>query len=218
MMRTFIAAALGAAFLVGATGCGGSSSSSPPPPSALLHPSSLSKTAPATFKAEFTTTQGAFVVTVKRSWAPLGADRFYNLVYNHFYDDQPLFRVLPGFVTQWGISGTPAIAKAWQNATIKDDPVTHHNAQGTITFATGGPNTRTTQVFVNLVSNASQLDSMGFALFGTITSGLSVFANLYSGYGEGPSNSQNLIVQKGADWIRTNYPKLDWVKTARIVH
>ena len=216
MKRAVISAVLGAAFVVGTAGCG--SSAPPPAPTALLHPSALHKTAPATFKAEFTTTQGSFVVTVTRSWAPLGADRFYNLVYDHFYDDQPLFRVLPGFVVQWGISGNPAIATAWQNANITDDPVGHHNVKGTITFATGGPNTRTTQVFVNLVSNAAQLDSLGFAPFGTITSGFSVFAHLYSGYGEGPSNDQSLIAQKGADWVRTNYPKLDWVKTARIVH
>jgi len=215
MKRTILAAALGAALVVGAAGCGGGSSSPPAPPNALLHPSSLNKTAPATFKAKFTTTKGSFVVSVTRSWAPLGADRFYNLVYNHFYDDQPLFRVVPGFVVQWGISGTPAVANAWQNATIKDEPVTHSNVQGTITFAkTALPNSRTTQVFVNLVSNASLLDPQGFAPFGTITSGFSVFAHLYSGYGDGPN--QGLMVQKGAPWVRANYPNLDWIKSARI--
>src|SRR5262249_51360035 len=123
--------------------------------------------APATFKVEFTTTKGSFVITVTRSWAPIGADRFYNLVLNHYYDNEPIFRVYPGFVVQWGISGTPAVAKAWQFATIPDDPVAHSNTARTVTFATAGANTRTTQLFVNLVSNASSLDSMGFAPFGS---------------------------------------------------
>ena len=215
MKRAVVSAALCAAFVAGAAACG--NSAPPAPPSALLHPSGLNKTAPATFKAQFTTTQGSFVVTVTRSWAPLGADRFYNLVLNHFYDNEPLFRVVPGFVVQWGISATPAVAKAWQFATIKDDPVTHQNVAGTITYATAGPNTRTTQVFVNLVSNTS-LDSQGFAPFGTITSGFSVFSHLYSGYGEDPSNNQGVLVQKGADWVHSTYPKLDWITTARIVH
>jgi peptidyl-prolyl cis-trans isomerase A (cyclophilin A) len=212
MKRTIIAAVLGAIAL-GAAGCGGGSS--PPTSSALLHPSSLNKTAPDTFKAEFTTTQGSFVVTVTRSWAPLGADRFYNLVSNHYYDDQPLFRVLPGFVVQWGISGTPAIAKAWESATIEDDPVAHSNDTGTITFATSGPNSRTTQVFVNLAANSS-LDSQGFSPFGTVTSGFSVFTDLYSGYGD--TFDQGTFTQSGASWVHTNFPKLDWIQSARIVN
>jgi peptidyl-prolyl cis-trans isomerase A (cyclophilin A) len=211
MKRTVVSAVLGAVVVVAAAGCGGGAAA---PPSALLHPSGLNKTAPATFKAEFTTTQGSFVVTVTRSWAPLGADRFYNLVSNHYYDDQPIFRVVPGFVVQWGISGTPAVAKAWQNATIKDDPPNHSNDQGTITFATSGPNSRTTQVFVNLVANAN-LDSQGFTPFGTVTSGFSVFSHLYSGYGDG--FDQGALTQNGASWVHQNFPKLDWIKTARIV-
>jgi peptidyl-prolyl cis-trans isomerase A (cyclophilin A) len=203
MTRPVIAAVLAAAIISGvATACGGSSHEGQ---------------APATFSARFDTTKGPFVVTVNRSWAPKGADRFYNLVRDHFYDNQPLFRVLPGFVVQWGISGKPATAKTWQNATIKDDPVTHPNAKGTITFATSGPNSRTTQVFVNLADNA-RLDSMGFSPFGTITGGFPVFSRLYSGYGESASDNQAQITQDGAPWVRENYPKLDWIKTARLVH
>jgi len=202
-----------AAVLAGVVAVGVAAASSGP---SLLHPSSLHKKAPAVFKAKFRTTKGSFVVTVYRKWAPKGADRFYNLVYYHFYDSQPLFRVDPGFVVQWGISGTPAIAKAWQDANLKDDPVTRHNLKGTITFATAGPNTRTTQVFVNLVAN-TQLDSMGFAPFGTITSGFSVFGRLYHGYKETASNHQADIANYGAQWVRKHYPKLDWIKTARIV-
>ena len=163
------------------------------------------------------TTKGPFVVTVTRSWAPLGADRFYKLVSDHFYDNQPIFRVLPGFVVQWGISGNPAVSKTWQNASIKDDPVTHSNVKGTITFATSGPNTRGAQLFVNLGAN-SGLDSQGFSPFGTVTSGFSVFNRLYSGYGENASNAQGPITQYGAPWVHTHFPRLDWIKTARLVH
>jgi peptidyl-prolyl cis-trans isomerase A (cyclophilin A) len=219
MTRAVFAAVLAAAIIAGvAAGCGGggsggggggSSSSTP-------SPSSLHAQAPATFSAQFDTTKGPFVVDVTRSWAPKGADRFYNLVRSHFYDNQPIFRVIPGFVAQWGISGTPAVAKAWQNATIKDDPVMHSNDKGTITFATSGANSRTTQLFVNLAAN-SQLDSMGFSPFGTITSGLSVFDHLYSGYGEDASNEQPEITNSGASWVHQHFPKLDWIKTARIV-
>lgn len=202
MTRSIIAAALAAAIISGAaTACGGSS-----------HEGQV----PATFSARFDTTKGPFVVQVTRSWAPKGADRFYELVHDHFYDNQPIFRVYQGFVVQWGISGTPAIAKKWQDATIKDDPVTHSNTKGTITFATSGPNSRTTQVFVNLASNTS-LDSQGFSPFGTVTSGFSVFNHLYAGYGEDASNNQANITQYGAAWVHENYPNLDWIKTARLV-
>jgi len=182
MKRSVLAATLAAAIIFGAaTACGGSSS-----PKGQVS---------STFSARFDTTKGPFVVTVTRSWAPRGADRFYNLVRSHFYDNQPIFRVLPGFVVQWGISGTPSVARKWQNATINDDPVTHSNDKGTITFATSGPNTRTTQLFVNLTANSS-LDSQGFAPFGTVTSGLSVFDHLYSGYGD--TFDQGAFTQQGA--------------------
>jgi peptidyl-prolyl cis-trans isomerase A (cyclophilin A) len=207
MKRAFLAAALCAAIAVGVAAASGGPS--------LLHPSSLRLKAPATFKAKFKTTKGTFVVTVHRSWAPKGADRFYNLVYYHFYDNQPLFRVDPGFVVQWGISMTPKIAKAWQYANIRDDPVTHKNLKGTITFAISGKNSRTTQVFVNLTSN--NFGKSPFAPFGTITSGFSVFTHLYHGYGDGPTQAQAYLTDYGAKWVHKNYPKLDWITTARIV-
>ena len=208
MKRSVIAAVLAAAIAVGVASASGGPS--------LLRPSSLHKTAPAVFKAKFRTTKGSFVVTVHRKWAPKGADRFYNLVYYHFYDNQPLFRVEPGFVVQWGISGKPAIAKAWQQADIKDDPVMHSNVKGTITFATAGPNTRTTQVFVNVGAN-SFLNSSGFAPFGVVTSGFSVFSQLYHGYKEKASTQQADITNYGTPWVRKHFPKLDWIKTARLV-
>ncbi len=201
MTRSVLAATLAAAIVLGAaTACGGGSSST--------------GQAPATFSARFDTTKGPFVVKVDRSWAPRGADRFYNLVKDHFYDNQPIFRVLPGFVAQWGISGTPSVAKKWQNATIKDDPVKHSNDKGTITFATSGADTRTTQLFVNLANN-SNLDTQGFSPFGTVTSGFPVFNKLYSGYGD--TFDQGAFTQEGASWVRQNFPKLDWIKTARLV-
>ena len=216
MTRAALAAVLAAAIISGVAAASGGPS--------LLNPASLHAKAPATFKARFTTTKGPFVVKVTRSWAPKGADRFYNLIKNRFYDNQPLFRVVlkpVPFVVQWGISGNPAIAKAWQYAHLKDDPVTHSNAKGTITFANAGKNTRTTQVFVNLVSNTF-LDNTkrypGFAPFGVIKSGFSVFKHLYAGYGEGPTQYQSSLTRYGEKWVRRWYPKLDWIKTARLAH
>jgi len=205
MTRSLLAAALAAALIAGAaTACGGGGGSG----------GSSNDQAPDTFKARFDTTKGPFEVTVNRDWAPKGADRFYNLVKDHYYDNQPIFRVVPGFVVQWGISGDPATAKKWQDATIKDDPVKHSNDQGTITFATQGADSRTTQVFVNLVAN-SGLDSQGFSPFGTVTSGFPVFNKLYSGYGDG--FDQGALTENGASWARENFPNLDWIKTARLV-
>jgi peptidyl-prolyl cis-trans isomerase A (cyclophilin A) len=201
MTRSVLAATLAATIIFGAaTACGGSSPTGQ---------------APATFSARFETTKGPFVVKVNRNWAPLGADRFYELVKTHFYDNQPLFRVVPGFVVQWGISGNPSVAKRWQDARIKDDPVKHSNEKGTITFATSGADSRTTQVFVNLAPN-SNLDSQGFSPFGTVTSGFSVLNDLYSGYGD--NFDQGALTQYGAPWARRNFPKLDWIKTARLVN
>ena len=182
----------------------------------LLHPRSLHKIAPAIYKVRFRTTKGPFVVKVHKSWAPKGANRFYNLAYYHFYDNQPLFRVVPGFVVQWGIHMKPAIAKAWQAATIQDDPNPLNNSQWRMTFATSGPNTRTTQVFVNLVGHGQSFGP-AFAPFGEIIRGSSVFNKLYHGYGEGPSNNQGKMTQGGETWVRKWYPRLDWITTARLV-
>jgi len=138
---------------------------------ALLNPSTLTAKAPEVYEVKFTTTKGEFVVQVTRTWAPLGADRFYNLVVNKFFDDASFFRVLSGFVVQFGLNADPQVSKVWRAATIKDDPVKQSNRPGYITFATAGPNTRTTQVFINLGNNG-QLDSMGFAPLGLVTQGM----------------------------------------------
>jgi peptidyl-prolyl cis-trans isomerase A (cyclophilin A) len=207
MKRALLAAIAAAAIVAGAAAASGPS---------LLHPASLHAKAPAVFRARFTTTKGAFVVTVHRKWAPRGADRFYNLVHAGFYDQQRLFRVVPGFVVQWGISGTPKIAKAWQNANIQDDPVRHTNARGTIVFADAGPNTRSTQVFVNLAAN-TQLDGQGFAPFGVVTSGFATLQHLYHGYGERPTADQAQFTQQGEAFFRKHFPKLDRILKARVL-
>lgn len=186
----------------------------------LYRPASLNEKAPATYRVKFTTTQGDLVIEVTRDWAPLGADRFYNLVKNGFYNDASIFRVLPGFVVQFGISPKPAIARAWQNATIKDDPVVQNNLRGFVTFATGGPNTRTTQVFINLADN-TRLDGMGFSPFGKVVEGMEVVEKLYSGYGEGAPQGngpdQGRITAEGKAYLDKNFPKLDSIKTAVIL-
>lgn len=190
----------------------GVASAAPPP---LLHPESLHAKAPAVYRVSFVTTKGPFVVTVHRALAPLGADRFYNLVRARFFDGVTFFRVVKGFVVQFGISPDPAVSRAWQNATIKDDPVKTSNTPGTITFADAGPNTRTTQVFLNVGSNAA-LDGQGFSPFGRVTKGMGVVDRLYGGYGEGPTGDQQQISTQGNAFLRKQFPKLDSIVTARI--
>ena len=182
--------------------------------SALLHPASLNAKAPDTYEVKFTTTKGDFVVRVTRAWAPLGADRFYNLVQHGFFTDAAFFRLVPGFIVQFGLSADPAVNKVWRSANIKDDTVTQSNRPGTLTFATAGPNTRTTQLFINYGNNAS-LDNQGFAPFGTVTSGMDVVQKLYSGYGERPD--QGAITMQGKAYIDRNYPKLDSIKSATVL-
>jgi peptidyl-prolyl cis-trans isomerase A (cyclophilin A) len=184
----------------------------------LLHPATLKAQAPAEYDAKFTTTKGDFVVHVTRAWAPLGADRFYNLVKHHFYDGAALFRVVSGFVVQFGLGPDPAVNKAWADAMIKDDPVTQSNKPGYVTYAAGGQNTRTTQVFINLGNNAA-LDKYPdhFAPFGQVTSGMDVVQQFYSGYADAPTGKQGEITSGGKAFLEKNYPKLDIIKAAVIV-
>jgi peptidyl-prolyl cis-trans isomerase A (cyclophilin A) len=172
--------------------------------------------APAHYTVAFVTTKGTFDVAVTRAWAPHGADRFYQLVRARYYDGNRLFRVIPGFVVQFGIAPKPAVAKRWANVTIPDDPVRRSNAPGTITFAaTSAPNSRTTQVFVNLGNNA-QLDTMRFAPFGKVTRGMTVLGKLYSGYGEQPTGAQQQMTEQGDAFVKRTFPKLDRILRARI--
>lgn len=190
---------------------------------ALKDPSKLTEEAPATFKAKFTTTKGDVVVEVHRDWAPKGADRFYNLVKNGYYTDIAFFRVIQSprkFMAQFGIHGDPVIGAAWREARIQDDPQKESNTRGRITFATAGPNTRTSQLFINYADN-SNLDSMGFAPFGEVVSGMDVVDSLYSGYGEGAPRGrgpdQGRLQAEGNTYLKAEFPELDYLKSASIV-
>lgn len=185
----------------------------------LANPAALKERAPATYRVKLDTSKGPVVIEVTRAWAPNGADRFYNLVKNGFYDNVRFFRVISGFMVQFGINGDPRIQAGWRTAAIPDDPVTQSNKRGMITFATAGPNTRTSQVFINFGDNA-MLDSRGFAPFGRVVSGMEVVDKLYAGYGEGaPSGrgpDQSRIQAEGNAYLTRDFPNLDYVKKATI--
>jgi peptidyl-prolyl cis-trans isomerase A (cyclophilin A) len=185
----------------------------------LGNPAALNEQAPAVYKVNVDSSKGRFVLEVHRDWAPLGADRFYNLVKNGFYDNARFFRVISGFMVQFGINGDPKVSAVWREANIKDDPVRQSNLRGTITFATAGPNTRTTQVFINFADNRS-LDRMGFAPFGRVVSGMDVVDALYSGYGEGAPRGngpdQQRVQNQGNAYLTQDFAKLDYIKKATI--
>ena len=180
----------------------------------LKNPASLKETAPATYKANFDTSAGAIVIEVHRDWAPLGADRFYNLVKNGFFDNARFFRVVPNFMVQFGMNGDPAVTAAWQGATLKDEPTKETNKKGYVTFAkTGAPNSRGTQVFINFKDNGF-LDSQGFAPFGQVVSGMDVAEKITSQYGESPN--QGRITVEGNAYLTKEFPKLDYIRKATI--
>jgi peptidyl-prolyl cis-trans isomerase A (cyclophilin A) len=185
----------------------------------LANPAALTEQAPATYRARFDTSKGVFVIQVHRAWAPRGADRFYNLVKNGFYDNVRFFRVLSGFMAQFGINGDPALMAKWRVARIADDPVKQSNGRGSISFATAGPGTRTTQVFINFGNNGA-LDRMGFAPFGQVVSGMNVVDALYAGYGEGAPQGngpdQNRIQMEGNRYLSHDFKRLDYIKKATI--
>jgi len=184
---------------------------------ALLRPTLLKDKAPAQYKVKFVTTRGEFTIDVTRAWAPLGADRFYNLVKHHFYDNASVFRVVPSFVAQFGISAYPAVTTAWKGTDIQDDPVTQSNKKGYITFATAGPNTRTTQVFIDLQDNA-RLDRMGFAPFGVVEGdGMKVVEMFYDQYGDNAGPDQPKIEKEGKPYLDKGWPKLDTIKSATLL-
>lgn len=188
---------------------------------ALLKPETLTEQAPATFRVKFQTTRGAFTIRVTRAWAPLGADRFYNLAKHHFFDGTAFFRMLPGFVAQWGINGRPDVSKAWSEATIKDDPVTQSNKKGRVTFALDGPASRTTQLFINLRDNI-KLDTMGFAPFGEVEEpGLKVVESFFAAYGEGAPRGlgpdQGRIEKEGQKYLEDNFSMLDRIQTTTLL-
>jgi len=185
---------------------------------ALLHPALLKEKAPETFAVKFETTRGDFTVNVTRAWAPVGADRFYNLIKHHFYDNMVVYRVVPDFVVQFGISSYPAVAAAWSDANIKDDPVTQSNKRGYVTYAKSSrPNSRSTQLFISFRDN-SALDSQGFAPFGVIDAeGMKVVEMLYDQYGDQPTGEQDEITKLGKAYLDRKYPKLDVIKRATLI-
>ena len=188
--------------------------------SALLAPEKAQEKAPKVFKARFTTTKGDFTVEAHRDWAPHGADRFYNLVKVGYFDDAAFFRAVTGFMVQFGLHGSPEVNAKWRAAGIPDDPAAgESNKRGAITFATAGPNTRTTQLFINYSDN-SNLDGMGFTPFGKVVAGMETLDALHQGYGDAPPHGmgpdQGRIQMEGNAYLKREYPRLDYVKTARL--
>lgn len=185
---------------------------------ALMEPDgdAMKKRAPDTFRVRFATSKGTFAVAVERALSPHGADRFYNLVRSGYYNGNKFFRVVPGFVVQWGMSGDPELNRTWANATIPDDPVQTSNARGTITYAKPGmPNSRSTQVFINFKDNAF-LDPQGFAPFGRVVEGMDVVESLNGEYGDGPSRQQQQIGNQGNAFLEEKYPNLDHITSATV--
>lgn len=186
----------------------------------LRNPATLKEKAPDAFKVKFETSVGAFVIEVTRAWAPLGADRFYNLVKAGFFDEVRFFRAIPNFMVQFGIHGDPTVSAAWRSARIGVDPVKQSNKRGFITYAMGAsPDTRTTQVFINFRDN-SNLDSMGFAPFGQVVEGMDVVDKIYTGYGEGAPRGkgpeQGRVQMEGNAFLTKEFPKMDYVKKATL--
>ena len=201
----------------------GAAANAPATSPALLKPDAQALAAPApdTFRVAFETTKGRFVVEGYRAWAPLGADRFYHLARLGFFDENRFFRVLEGFIAQFGVNGDPRANKAFEDLTLGVDPVKETNARGTVTFAMGAsPATRTTQMFINFRDNR-QLDEMGFAPVGRVVEGMEVVDQLYAGYGEGaPSGfgpDQMRLAWEGNTYVAQQFPKLDYIRKATIV-
>ena len=201
----------------GNAGGGGSAASS-----ALIKPdkNAIAAPAPDSFKVAVETSKGNFTILAHRDWAPRGVDRFYHLVKLGYFDDTRFFRVLNGFMAQFGVHGDPKVNAAWEPLQFEDDPVKQSNKRGTVTFATGGPNTRTTQLFINYGDNAN-LDAMGFAPIGEVVDGMTVVDSLYADYGEGAPQGggpdQGRIASEGNAYLTQSFPKLDFIRSARIL-
>ncbi len=232
MRRLSMLSVLAALVCCGCEGGGGTQPDPPVPAAPPLQPgvikmapkgpeapapvSNLPKS-PDLYRVKFETTKGDFVIEVHRDWAPNGSDRFHELVEAKFYDGVKFFRVIDGFMVQFGISGDPAITSEWREKTIADDPVVKSNTRGFVTFAkTGLPDSRTTQLFINFADN-SQLDSKGFAPFAEVVSGMDVVDALNKEYGATPSDYQPEIQAQGNAFLEQKFPNLDAVKTARVV-
>lgn len=189
----------------------------PAPPAATPSATPAVDPAPAEFRVRLETSKGPIVIAVHRDWSPNGVDRFHHLVQTGFYDDVRFFRVVPGFVVQFGMHGDPARNAEWANNNLLDEPVKQPNRRGTITYAkTMMPNTRSSQLFINLGDN-SMLDAQGFAPFGEVVEGMDVVEKLNAEYGGAPSNRQGEIAAEGNAFLNREYPKLDFIRTAKVV-
>ncbi len=182
--------------------------------SASPAPTTAATQAPDSFRVAFETTRGNFVVDVIRGWSPRGVDRFHELVNSGYFTDVAFFRVLPGFVAQFGMHGDPAVNRRWDDRPIQDDPVAQSNKRGTIVFATAGPNTRGNQFFINFADNAG-LDRQGFSPFGRVVEGMAVVDSIYAGYGETPDQSR--VAAEGNAYLKRDFPRLDYIKAVRVV-
>ena len=205
--------------LLGVTACGDNGGEAEPIDLTAVS-TNLQGTAPDVFRARFETSKGDFVVEVTRAWSPAGADRFYNLVSHGYLDGVRFFRVIEGFMVQFGINGDPELAALLREASILDDPVVESNTRGKLTFAkTGLPNSRSTQIFINFGANTN-LDALGFSPFGEIVEGMEVVDQLYSGYGEGAPNGngpdQSRVQEEGNAYLNAEFPNLDYVERASI--
>lgn len=185
---------------------------------AVLAPEKATEKAPKSYKVKFVTSQGDIVFEINRAWSPNGADRFYNLVKIGFFDDVAMFRAIKGFMIQFGIHGNPTVSAKWAEAKINDDNANKDasNTPGMLTFATAGPNTRTSQLFINLGNNA-RLDAQGFTPFGKVVEGMDVVKKLNTEYGENSPGVQGGFQAKGNAFISKRYPNLDYIKSAEIV-
>jgi len=225
MLKTSRFSSIGTAVTLALVAACSSEAKNEPPTndSPLLHPTAemLSERAPDTVRVRFETSKGPFVVEAYRDWAPNGVDRFYQLARAGFYDGDRFFRVLTGFMAQFGLHGDPKVTSVWHERSIPDDPVKHSNARGTITFAArGAPNSRTTQLFINYRDNAN-LDGMGFSPFGVVTEGMAAVDSLYAAYGEGapdgPGPDQERASAQGNVYLQRDFPKLDYITKATVL-
>jgi peptidyl-prolyl cis-trans isomerase A (cyclophilin A) len=211
-MRTALAAVFVSIAMIGC--------SSPEPAKKEAKAPTKPETAPDIFQVNLDTSKGPVVIEVHRDWAPIGADHFYSLVKTGFYDGDRFFRVVRNFVVQFGVNGDPQVNRLWSNVSLPDDPVKQHNTRGTISYATRGPNTRSTQVFINLKDNRASLDGTGFAPFGKVTSGMDAVDSLYNSYGDMPPRGQgpdpSQIAVQGNDYLVNHFPRLDYIKKAAI--
>jgi cyclophilin family peptidyl-prolyl cis-trans isomerase len=197
-----------------AAGCGSNRSSS-----SALTAGGPDPRAPDGFDAEFETSKGTFTVRATRAWSPLGVDRFHRLVTVGYYDRTKFFRVIPDYIAQWGMHGDSAVNATWASRPFADEPVAQPNGEATVSFAKGGPNTRSTHLFVNLKDNSARLDPLGFVPIGRVTSGMHVVRALFGEYGGGPPQGpdQGRIAREGNRYLERSYPRLDSIIRARVV-